>query len=63
MDKLLEHYGTQYKIAKALGVSRAYVCQWFKAGSVPALMAITIEVDTAGELKAVELVGLANNNI
>ena len=63
MDKLLSYYGTQYKIAKALGVSRAYVCQWFKAGSVPALMAIMIEIDTAGELKAVELVGITNNNV
>lgn len=56
MDKLLEHYGSQYQIAKQLNVSRAYVCQWFAAGKVPALMAVKIEKHTDGKLKAVNLV-------
>jgi len=56
MEKLIEHYGSQYKLAKKLKVSRAYVCQWFSAGKVPALMAVKIEKDTDGKFKAVDLV-------
>tara|TARA_R100000951_G_scaffold68295_1_gene57639 strand:+ start:899 stop:1078 length:180 start_codon:yes stop_codon:yes gene_type:complete len=56
MDKLLEHFGSQYQIAKRLHVSRAYVCQWFAAGKVPPLMAVKIEKITDGKFKAVDLV-------
>ena len=56
MQKLIEHYGSQYRLAKQLKVSRAYVCQWFAAGKVPALMAVKIEIDTDGKFRAVDLV-------
>lgn len=56
MQKLLEHYESQYKLAKRLNVSRAYVCQWFAVGKVPPLMAIEIEKDTQGKFKAIDLV-------
>lgn len=56
MKKLLDHYGSQYQLAKQLKVSRAYVCQWFAAGKVPALMAVKIEKQTDGKFKAVDLV-------
>lgn len=56
MNKLIEHYGSQYRLAKRLKVSRAYVCQWFAAGKVPALMAVKIEKDTDGKFRAVDLV-------
>ena len=56
MERLIEYFGSQYKIAKELKVSRAYVCQWFAAGKVPALMAVKIEKITGGELRAVDLV-------
>lgn len=58
MDELLNHYGSQYQIAKRFSVSRAYVCQWFAAGHVPAKMAVLIEKDTEGKLKAIDLVGV-----
>lgn len=56
MDKLLEYYGAKSKIALRFNVSRAYVSQWFAAGKVPPLMAVKIEKDSGGELKAVNLV-------
>lgn len=56
MERLIGYFGSQYKIAKELKVSRAYVCQWFAAGKVPALMAVKIEKITDGELRAVDLV-------
>lgn len=56
MENLIKHYGSQYQIAKKLNVSRAYVCQWFSAGKVPALMAVKIEKQTDGKFKAVDLV-------
>lgn len=58
MDKLLEHYGSQYQISKRFHVSRAYVSQWFAAGKVPPRMAVLIEKDTDGKLKAVDLTGV-----
>jgi predicted transcriptional regulator len=33
--QLVKHYGSQVKAAKALGVSRAAVQKWVKAGRIP----------------------------
>lgn len=56
MDKLIEHFGSQYRLSKELRVTRAYVSQWVKAGKVPPLQAIKIEEITDGKFRAVDLI-------
>ena len=36
-DDLLDHFGTQVAIARALGISEGAVSRWFTLGVVPAL--------------------------
>ena len=56
MDELIEYFGSQKKLANALKVDRAAVCQWVSAGVVPPLRAIQIEEMTNGDFKARDLV-------
>lgn len=56
MNELIEHFGNQNQMAKKLGVTRAYIWQWVKAGKVPARQAIKIEELTDGKFKAVDLI-------
>ena len=56
MDELLEYFGGQAALAKALNVTRGAVCQWVASGGVPAFRAIEIEQLTHGKFKAVDLV-------
>jgi DNA-binding transcriptional regulator YdaS (Cro superfamily) len=46
----VRHYGTQYKLAAALGVSQPTVARWSER--LPRYRQIQIEADTAGALKA-----------
>tara|TARA_R100000541_G_scaffold34564_1_gene42970 strand:+ start:6772 stop:6951 length:180 start_codon:yes stop_codon:yes gene_type:complete len=56
MIKLIEHFGSQYRLAKELRVTRAYVSHWFRDGKVPPLQAIKIEEITGGKFKAIDLI-------
>jgi predicted transcriptional regulator len=49
--QLIKHYGTQVSAAKALGVTKAAVCQWQHTG-VPALRQFQVELLTGGKLRA-----------
>jgi DNA-binding transcriptional regulator YdaS (Cro superfamily) len=43
MMKIIKHYGSQRKLAKALGVTEGSVSHWVKAGYFPPAQAIRIE--------------------
>lgn len=49
-SELLQHYGTQVSIAKALGITQSTVSCW--RGVVPAKYQYQVEVITGGLLKA-----------
>lgn len=48
-QKVVEHFGNQSDVARALGVSRAYVSKW--TDIVPELQAMKLERITNGALK------------
>lgn len=56
MKELLEYFGGQAALAKALNVTRGAVCQWVAAGSLPPFRAIEVEQITRGKFKAVDLI-------
>lgn len=49
----IDHFGSQVKLAAAIGVSQAAISKW--PVDVPELRAYQIERLTGGELKATEL--------
>jgi DNA-binding transcriptional regulator YdaS (Cro superfamily) len=53
MDKqtVVKHFGSQEKVARALGISQAAVSGW---RAVPLLRQLQLERITSGELKATE---------
>lgn len=56
VDKLLEYFRNQNRMAIALDISRQAVSQFFKIGKVPPGRAIQIEQITKGRIKAVDLI-------
>lgn len=56
MEELLEYFGGQAALAKALDVTRGAVSQWVAAGALPPFRAIEVEMITRGKFKAVDLV-------
>lgn len=56
-ELLIEHFGSQNRLAGELDVSSVAVGQWIKAGAIPALRAIQIENLTDGLFKAKDLIG------
>lgn len=56
-DELIEHFGSQNKLAGELDVTSVAVSQWFKAQAIPAYRAIQIETMTEGKFKAKDLIG------
>jgi DNA-binding transcriptional regulator YdaS (Cro superfamily) len=54
--RLIEHFGSQAKLAKEMGVSRSAISHWITRESIPATHAIQIEIITVGEFRAVDLV-------
>ena len=56
LNELIEHYGSQTKLAKVLKVTRFAVSQWISQGGLPSMRAIEIEVKTNGRFKAKDLV-------
>ena len=51
-DELINHFGTQQKAAKAIGISQPSVAGWIKAGSIPLPRQYQIQVITGGALQA-----------
>lgn len=62
MQDLIDYFGSQYRLAKALGVTKSAVSQWFTDGQIPPARAIQIEELSNGKFKAVELTGGRNGN-
>jgi hypothetical protein len=55
IDDLLDHFGSQYRMAKELGVDRGAVSQWVKNHTIPPQRLIQLERLTEGKFKAVDL--------
>ncbi len=55
IQTIVEWFGSQKRMAEALGVDKAAVCQWVAAGKLPPARAIQIERLTGGEFKAVDI--------
>ena len=51
-EDLLQHYGTQSEIARALGCSQSSVFEWFESGRIPDGRQYQIELATSGMLRA-----------
>lgn len=56
LDGLLERFGSQAGVARALGVSRQSVCVWFALDALPPRRALEIERITFGAFKALDLI-------
>jgi DNA-binding transcriptional regulator YdaS (Cro superfamily) len=55
LDEVVEWYGSQAAMARALGVERSAVAQWLAKGELPALRALQIEKLSGGRFRAVDL--------
>ena len=53
---VLEWYGSQANMARALGVDRAAVSGWVKVGAFPPARAIQVEQQSGGRFRAVDLI-------
>ena len=51
-EELINHFGTQQKAARAIGISQPSVAGWIKAGRIPLPRQYQIQVITGGALKA-----------
>lgn len=59
IQKLVEHFGSKSELARQLGIERQNIAYWIKEG-VPAIQAVKIEMMTNGKFKAIDLVGLTD---
>ncbi len=55
-EELINHFGNQAKLAKALNVTRQAITLWKMADTIPPAQAVEIERLTDGKFKAVDLV-------
>lgn len=55
LGKAISRFGTQAKLAKAIGVTPMAVTNWKKRGSVPVDQCGKIEVATGGKVKRRDL--------
>lgn len=53
---VVEHFGSQSELAKALGVSRSAVTQWCEIGAFPPQRCFEIEKVSNGKFKARDLI-------
>ena len=53
-QEVIEHYETQEKAARALGVTQQAIARWVAAGEVPELRKYQIEKVTKGKLKCTQ---------
>ena len=56
LNVVLEYFGTQGALSRALGVTRASVSVWFANDRMPPKRAIEIEKITKGKIKAVDII-------
>lgn len=49
---VLQHFGSQAEIARALGLSQPSVFEWFASGEIPDTRQYQIELATGGQLRA-----------
>lgn len=54
LDEVVDYFGSQVKLADALGVTQGAVSQWMSKGGLPAVRAVQIERLTDGKFKAVD---------
>lgn len=52
LDDLIEEYGSQAKVARALGITRGTVASWKKWNFVPYYIQLRVQMMTSGKLKA-----------
>ena len=48
----IEFFGTQTRLAKALGLAQSTVAEWFQLGHIPEARQYQIELATHGKLRA-----------
>lgn len=58
LEEVIEYYGNQSKVARALHISRAALTEWKKRGYVPLVQQYRLEKITKGKLKAEDEVNL-----
>jgi len=51
IEKLSEHFGGDYELSKALGVTQGAISQWRGAGQIPILRQYQIQVLTMGRFR------------
>lgn len=51
-EQVIEHYGSQANVGRALGVSQPSIWEWVQNGRVPLVRQYQIELATAGKLRA-----------
>ena len=56
MNELIAHFGSQVKMATALGVTQGAISQWVSGGGLPAGRAVQVEIMTKGEFRAIDIV-------
>ncbi|MEY2666377.1 MAG: hypothetical protein RLZZ384_548 [Pseudomonadota bacterium] len=50
IEKIIEFFGTQYRLAKALNIKPQNVTQWIAANQIPLKQAINIEKASNGKI-------------
>lgn len=56
VKKLIDHFGSQAKAAKALGIEQPNISNWLRGKNrVSAVLALRAELATGGAVKAVDL--------
>lgn len=55
LDEVVKWYGSQAEMARSLKVNRAAVTLWLKVGVLPPARAITVEQQSKGKFRAVDL--------
>ena len=56
LDDVVEWFGSQADMARALGVKRSAVTQWLAKGALPPGRAVQVEHQSGGRFRAVDLV-------
>ena len=56
ISEVVDWFGSQANMARALGVDRAAVSGWVKTGVLPPARAIQVEQQSGGRFRAVDLI-------
>lgn len=51
VKQVIDYFGNQNKIAKALGITRGAVCEWVRSNKIPPARQIQIQRITNGKIK------------